>query len=221
MGKMTKLTAVNTMLLSAGENLVADLTTQSGTDTEIALFLLDRTIEDYQLRGFATTIYQKKVNPDTNLKLLLPLDVIAVELVSSHYTSTDNTRIRARMMDGSPPYLYNVTEQTDLWVSGTEYTLEYTEVLAFEDIDLPGQKAITHTAARQYQLVSVGDLNADDILAQREQFFRIQHRAADVDDNNRNILSSSSGAAARAVRRGFGRVASNDPSRFRFWRTIN
>jgi len=101
MGKMTKLTAVNTMLLSAGENLVADLTTQSGTDTEIALFLLDRTIEDYQLRGFATTIYQKKVKPDANLKLLLPLDVIAVELVSSHYTSTDNIRIRARMMDGS------------------------------------------------------------------------------------------------------------------------
>jgi len=223
--RMSRLDAVNTMLISAGEHIVSDLVTDLGTDTQMSEWILDQNTLDYQIRGnVGNQRVIKNKNPDaTSLRLELPTDTIAAELISSHYTSTDNTRIRARLegTDSDIPYLYNVTEQTAKWVAGTDYDIEVIYFITFEHLTLSLQKAITASAARQYQLVIGGDLDVDTVLSQREQLFRMVHRAADIDDRNRNILSSSSSAASRAVRRGFGRVASNDPTRFRFWRTIN
>ena len=48
MGQMTRLDAVNQMLLAAGEAIVSDLENQSGVDTSIAS-LLDQYNQDFQL----------------------------------------------------------------------------------------------------------------------------------------------------------------------------
>ena len=51
MGYLSKLNAVNLMLLASGESLVADLQEASGIDTGISEFLLDQASLDHQLRG--------------------------------------------------------------------------------------------------------------------------------------------------------------------------
>ena len=53
MGDISKLDAVNHMLLMAGESLVSDLDDNSGLDTETALFCLEQFTKDFQLRGIA------------------------------------------------------------------------------------------------------------------------------------------------------------------------
>ena len=56
---MTRLAAVNQMLLAAGEAIVSDLENQSGVDTSIAEYLLDEYTDDFQLRGLANNTYTK------------------------------------------------------------------------------------------------------------------------------------------------------------------
>ena len=68
MGYITRLDAINEMLLAAGETLVSDLDESSGVDTSIAEFILDKVSEEYQFRGLAHNTYIKKTKPDSNLK---------------------------------------------------------------------------------------------------------------------------------------------------------
>ena len=59
MGYMTRLDAVNQMLISAGEGIVSDLENKSGVDTSICEFMLDQKIVDYQMRGLANNQQQR------------------------------------------------------------------------------------------------------------------------------------------------------------------
>ena len=80
MGSIKRLDAVNQMLLSAGESLVADLDEASGVDTGIAEFMLDRATEDFQMRGLTGNKYEKKQKPDSEGKLLSPLLCVGISL---------------------------------------------------------------------------------------------------------------------------------------------
>ena len=55
MGQMTRLDAVNQMLLAAGEAIVSDLENQSGVDTSIAEYLLDQYTRTSSSVGWLTT----------------------------------------------------------------------------------------------------------------------------------------------------------------------
>ena len=50
MGSISRLDAVNQMLLTSGERIVADLEGNSGIDTGLAEFVLDQAAQDFQLR---------------------------------------------------------------------------------------------------------------------------------------------------------------------------
>mgnify|MGYP003349950574 FL=1 len=71
MGYLSKLDAVNMMMLSAGESLVADLEEASGIDTGIAEFLLEQVSLDYQLRGLAENKITRLIEPNTDGLILL------------------------------------------------------------------------------------------------------------------------------------------------------
>jgi hypothetical protein len=77
MGAMTRLDAVNTCLLAAGEAIVSSLENQSGVDTSIAEYLLDQYTRDFQFRGLANNEYTKNLTVDANGRshCLLPLSL--------------------------------------------------------------------------------------------------------------------------------------------------
>jgi hypothetical protein len=193
MGYLSKLDAVNMMMLSAGESLVADLQEASGIDTGIAEFLLDQMSMEHQTRGIAENKFIKKLQPGANGKIILGypnmdyLGIIEASLMSSHYTE-DRQLIVARVSQDEPPRLYNMTEDKDIWTQ-EDYYVSIIALLRWEQLDTTTQRAVLNGAMRRYQMLVQGDRTIDQVLSQDEQISRIKARANDVSDKRRNILN--------------------------------
>mgnify|MGYP002477975787 FL=1 len=221
MGLITKLQAVNQMLLASGENLVADLNGDSGIDTGIAEAILDQVSLDYQMRGMANNKILRKFNVDSSGYLVLPSadtdeeGLISAELLSQHLNS-DNYRIHARIATHvSPPRLWNITDDTDVWTGGIDYYVEIVSKLLWENLDTPIQRAIMTSAMRHYQIITQGDEGSDAFLGYQEQLFSARGRAADINDKKRNIFNTNSVMRNAAFRSAY----LSDPNRFRYWNT--
>jgi hypothetical protein len=221
MGFITRLQAVNQMLLTSGENLVSDLEDASGIDTGIAQNILEQCSLDFQMRGMANNKCIRKMLINSSGYLLLPSGdgdeegVIATELISYHQNS-DGDQIKIRMLSASPSRLWNITDDTDVFVEA-DYYVEFIMKLLWENLDTSVQRAILSSAMRTYQIMTQGDGEADAYLNQQEQIFNAKGRAADVNDKKRNIFMTGDPSLRSAVNRN---PYLNDPSRFRFWRTI-
>jgi hypothetical protein len=221
MGFITRLQAVNQMLLTSGENLVSDLEDASGIDTGIAQNILEQCSLDFQMRGMANNKCIRKMLINSSGYLLLPSGdgdeegVIATELISYHQNS-DGDQIKIRMLSASPSRLWNITDDTDVFVEA-DYYVEFIMKLLWENLDTSVQRAILSSAMRTYQILTQGDGEADAYLNQQEQIFNAKGRAADVNDKKRNIFMTGDLSLRSAVNRN---PYLNDPSRFRFWRTI-
>ena len=220
MGSISKLDAVNHMLLMAGESLVSDLEENSGLDTETSQFCLEQFIRDFQMRGIANNRFIKKTTLDTAGQITLPMspyDTLSAELISNH-TNDEGYNIIGIAKGTVDKYLWNVTDQTDQWKADTEYRIEIIQSVNWEDMDTPVQQGILAAAARQYQMVTQGDADADTYLAGLEGLYMAKGKGADYDDRRRTIFSSSSAKLREAMSRN---SFSNDSSHIRYWRTTN
>lgn len=228
MGFITKLQAINQMLLSAGEAPVADLTNNSGIDTGIADTILEQASIDFQLRGLANNKIVRKVNPDSNGKIYFDVGsdtdeegIMSADLLSLHLNS-NNERIVAKVFnDGTGSAnsikLYNFTDDTDVWTTGVDYYIEIIKKLKWEHLDTACQRAIMATAARHYQILTQGDPAADQFLSYQEQMFNIKGKAADINDKKRNIFKDGDANARGAI---FRNPYVYDPNRYRYWRGV-
>lgn len=217
MGVISKIDAINHILLMAGESLVNDLDTDSGLDTEVATFLLDRNILDFQMRGLASNTYVKKYNLTDDGIIDLPSDTLSAELVSVH-TNSDGWKIKANARqdkDGNIR-LYNLTDNNNLWNKTTDYYIELVYELSWTEMDTPIQRSVMANTARQYQLVMQGDADVDSYLAQAESLYMVKGRAADIDDKNLSVFDSLPMKAREVFNR---RASNNDTTRFRYWRS--
>ena len=217
MGVISKLDAVNHMLLMAGESMVSDLENNSGLDTETAEFCLDQFIRDFQMRGMANNRYIKKYNLTSKGKITLDNTTLSAELVS-HHTNDESYNIIGIAKGDANKYLWNVTDQTDQWDANTDFRVELITQIDWENMDTPVQRAILASAARQYQLVTQGDGDADQYLGSLEGMYMAKGRAADIDDKRRNILLNGSMAMRHALNR-HGPI--HDATVLRYWRTWN
>jgi hypothetical protein len=228
MGFITKLQAINQMLLAAGEAPVADLTNNSGIDTGIADTILEQASIDFQLRGLANNKIIRKFNPDSNGKIYFEVGsdtdeegILSADLISFHLTS-DNQQIVAKVFnDGTGSSnsikLYNFTDDTDIWTTGIDYYIEVIKKLKWEHLDTACQRAILATAARNYQILTQGDPAADQFLSYQEQMFNIKGRAADINDKKRNIFKSGDANVRGAI---FRNPYVYGPNSVRYWRGI-
>ena len=218
MGTMTRLQAVNQILLGAGEAIVADLDNQSGLDTTMAEFLLDEYTGDYQLRGLANNQYMKKLTVDAVTKRVnLPQNLISLNFLS-FLTNSDGYTIKVSIKnEGSNVFLWNVTDQTDLWTDyeNDDLRAELITEIPFEDMDTPMQRAVAASAARRYQMLTQGDGDMDAYLAQDEQIYGSIGRSRDIISRRRSIYDGQSFTAKRAVSRG--NSTAINPN-FRYWR---
>ena len=155
MGFITKLQAVNQMLLASGESPVADLIGNSGIDTSVCDTVLEQCSLDFQLRGLANNKLVKKMNTDGNGRIYLPLGdtdeegVLSADLMSTHY-NVDNNIIVARVYnDGTGASqsvkLYNFTDDTDIWSLTEDYYVEIIKKLKWSHLDTSTQRSDPHT----------------------------------------------------------------------------
>lgn len=194
MGYLTRLDAVNMMLLASGESLVADLEEASGIDTGISEFILDQLSLDYQLKGQNDNRMRKKYVPDSNGHIIIsyPSDdyegIISATLVSRHLND-DSQIIQARLTETNPPKLYNMTDSTDAWDQSLEYWVDVIMFLKWEQLDTAAQRAILGDAMRKYQMLVQGDSDSDRSLAEGQLMSRIKAKQSDAHDKGRNIFA--------------------------------
>jgi len=221
MGSITKLDAINNMLLMAGESLVSDLELDSGLDSETSRFVLDQFTRDFQMRGLANNQYIKKYTLEAEGKINLPsstYETLSAELISPH-TNDDNFRIvGVAKGEAGSRHMWNVTDQTDQWKKNTEYVIEITQAINWEDMDTPVQRAILSAASRQYQMITQGDGDTDIYLEGLEALYTAKGMGADFDDKRRTVFDSSSARLRQALSR---RAVHNDATVLRRWRTSN
>ena len=193
MGYITKLDAVNNMMLAAGESLVADLQEASGIDTGIAEFILEQTSLDYQIRGLANNKIVKKLQANTDGYIYLPVgdgdeDGLISALLLSFHMNSDSIQIIARILETFPPKLWNITDDKDKWETGVDYYVEIIKKLKWENIDTATQRVIMSSAMRHYQIATQGDGEADAFLAYQESLFSAKAKASDINSKKRNLF---------------------------------
>lgn len=193
MGYISKLDAINNMMLAAGESLVADLEEASGIDTGIAEFILDQTSLDYQIRGLANNKVVKKLQANGDGYIYLPVadgdedGLISANLLSYH-ENTDAVQIIARVLETFPPKLWNITDDKDKWEVSTDYYVEIIKKLKWENIDTATQRVIMTSSMRAYQIATQGDGEADAFLAYQESLFSAKAKANDINSKRRNLF---------------------------------
>lgn len=211
MGSISRLDAVNQMLLAAGESLVSDLENNSGVDTGLAEFILNRTSQDHQIRGVVNNRYTKKYRLDTAGEIHLPDEVLSGELVSHHIDTDGNVLLGIDRQKK----LYNTIENTFTWAKDTDFYVEIIHELSWDDISTPMQRAILASAMRHYQLVVQGDDVTDSFLTESEGLYRAMSKADNINNSRNTIFGGASPIMRQAVSRS---GVTNDPNRFRYWR---
>ena len=192
MGYLSKLNAVNLMLLASGESLVADLQEASGIDTGISEFLLDQASLDHQLRGLVENKITRKVVLTEAGEILLGypntdyLGVLAASLVVP-VRNTNGDIVQVRVQEGNPPRLWNMTDETPTFEIG-EYWIETVNLLSWEQLDTVAQRAVLADAMRKYQMMTQGDTNADKLYAEQVMIYRIKAKADNTANSNYNIF---------------------------------
>ncbi len=218
MGAMTRLNAVNQILLGAGEAIVADLANQSGIDTTMAEYLLDQYADDMQLRGLANNQYTTDLTVDPVTKRInLPQELISLDL-ATYLTNVDGNPIIVSVKnEANSVFLWNVTDQTDLWTDYANDAIKakLTVAIAWEDMDTPLQRAVTASASRRYQMLVQGDGEMDQYLAGDEQIYGFMGKARDIESRGRTIFDATSPVSRRAVFRSNQNAINPN---FRYWR---
>lgn len=202
MGTFSRLDAVNHMLLMSGEHIVNHLEDDSGVDTSVAEHILDETITSFVMRGLVNNSYCKKYIPNSQGYIYLPAHTVHAELAEPIW-SKDRDQYVIASYKGSPPYLFNVTDNTANWSeqSGSDGILIMLITnLDWSDIETPMQRGIMSSAARDYQMITQGDHNVDKYLAQREMIYMSKGRAADITNKKRNFLNGDIGTFLASTR---------------------
>jgi hypothetical protein len=189
MGSISKLEVINHMLLMAGEAPVVLLA--GAIETELATQIFDHHIRDIQFRGMANNRYDKKYTLTSAGTITFPANTLSAELVSGH-TNDDGFLIVGILRGDATKKLWNVTDQIDIWKTGTDYWIEIIQELDWANLDASVQRSVMSSAARQYQIVVQGDGDIDRYLGEKEMFDKIRGRASDTDDKRRNIYQHMS-----------------------------
>jgi hypothetical protein len=214
MGLYSYTDAINHMLLSSGEHLISDLTSESGVDTSVAQFILNQTIKAMVMRGIANNRYVTTIAPDLNGKINLPSNACYAQVVEPLFDPTTGEVIQTTLKStNSGPVLFNITKQTDVFDKTLDIEVIITlgnagDYYGWDNIDSALQRGIMESAAREYQLITQGDLDVDKRMAVREQYHIARGRASDIFKKNRSIFLGDAGTRAAVDRRG---ILSNDP----------
>lgn len=199
MGAITKVEAINFMLLHAGENTVEDLTTDVGVDLSHTTDLLDRETMDIQLRGLANNVFYDELQPDLSGIIYVPTNTLSAELITDQFSRTTDYLVTT--LRGFPtPYLYNIRDRTNVWDTGT-YLVEIVEKLEWEDLHTEVQRWAMAEAARKYQSMTQGDPAVDEYLREEANIWRARARADDVNAKRRNLLYQGDANLRRAILR--------------------
>jgi len=186
MGALSKLDAVNRILVAAGEFPVSSLTVSGSNDVTIAVQMLDEAAIMVQINGTNTNTIYTTLTPDVNGKIFVADNVIHVDTVAE--SMNRNVAVQGR----TPTYLIDLdNEGTDVFDADTSLKVKMVVNLLFDDLETADQFYATDLAARRYQFLTVGDKATDVILNEQFQLSYIQARAKDIRARDANFMDNT------------------------------
>jgi len=186
MGALSKLAAVNRMLVAAGEFPVSSLTVSGSNDVTIAIQMLDEATTMVQMQGTNTNTIHTTLTPDVSGKIYVADNVIRVD------TEGESRNRNIATQGRTPTYLVDLdNEGTDVFDADTSLKVKMIVNLDFEDLETADQFYATDLAARRYQFLTVGDKATDTILNEQFQVSRIYARAKDIRARDANFADNT------------------------------
>lgn len=186
MGAMTKLQAVNRILVAAGEYPVSSLVVTGANDITIAETILDEATTMIQMAGTNSNKIRLTLYPDSSGKISIDDDTIFIDTIGGSIGK--NIAAKGR----NPTYLIDLdNEGTDVFDSSTALEVEITKNYEFEDLETADQYYAVDMAARRYQFLVIGDKNTDAILNEQALFSRIAARAKNIRALDANFMDNS------------------------------
>lgn len=185
MGALSKLDAVNRILRASGEYPVSTLAVTGSNDVTLAVQTLDEVALQCQMTGLNCNTVEKDYLPDVNGKIYIPDTTLSIDTVGTDYGRNIVQRGRA------PTYLFDVDNNTDAFTVGTPLKVRITVALSFEELPTPEQFEITDTAARMYQMATVGEMAQDKLLQEIAFVSRARSRAADMRSRDVSAFTSN------------------------------
>lgn len=185
MGALSKLDAVNRILRASGEYPVSTLAVTGSNDVTLAVQTLDEVALQCQMTGLNCNTVEKDYLPDVNGKIYIPDTTLSIDTVGTDYGRNIVQRGRA------PTYLFDVDNNTDAFTVGTPLKVRITVALSFEELPTSEQFEITDTAARMYQMATVGEMAQDKLLQEIAFVSRARSRAADMRSRDVSAFTSN------------------------------
>lgn len=189
--RFSRLTAVNRILMFAGEQPVNSLSDDGINDTALAEAALDQCTAEIQKEGLTVNTEIHTYAPDVEGNIYLPTGTLRVDAVKFNRNVTQRGY--------QPTRLYDLDNNTYTFTDEIEINLVVG--IAFEDLPMDIQFAIVDKAARMYQMITVGDTNMDQILAEQELRSRMGMMRANEEQGDFNLFKNMNNNAYWAVTR--------------------
>jgi hypothetical protein len=189
----TKLEAVNSMLLDMGERPVSQIVAPDRLDVTIAVTTLDETLRQEQLRGWWFNTELLEITPDGSGIYQIPTGIVRVDerraIDGGVYPELSNPTSPGTNFVVRDGVLYDTISRTS---SGFTKTLKLVGVYLLEFDELPEtvKRAVTGLASIDYQLRSVGSLEADKALRGKAAFLRMEITREDAEHQDYNLQAS-------------------------------
>ncbi len=193
-GHLSKLEAVNDMLLSIGESPVQDLESGLG-DAAIAEAVLDRVSREVQLKGWhVNTLRNFTLNKDASNIFGLGVDTLTVDTVNASGGRQASTprpsafinAVMRRSSDDTQWLMFDEDNNSETWANETELTVDLVQFLNFANLTPALQVYVWTSAAHRFQKGMVGsrvlfEYTSEDVLNAETQ--AVQEDAANEDLN--------------------------------------
>lgn len=183
------------MLLHSGEHIVSSLDEEAGNDVSVAMFILDKSIKDFQITGLHGNTYFAELSPDVNNNILLPTNTCTIT-IADMYVNRATGMIVDPVIKYNPTRVFDRNSQTDefdqpMMFKITSLMGDAEEHWGWDNLDAASQDAIMFAAAREYQSITQGDGDIDDrlhMLSRQKMNYAV---ARETSKKNHNILDNN------------------------------
>lgn len=183
MPAMSKLEAVNEMLLAIGQAPVNTLEVASIRDVSVASTILDNVSREVQSSGHTFNTFRETLTPTANGFLLVASDVLSID-------AADPRLDVVPVVDANDGVnkLFNIEEGTNVFTDPLE--VEVVKLLPFESLPQHARKYILALAKLRFQASVVGSNLLNDLIGQELNTAYAAFRRAELLQQDNNILTA-------------------------------
>lgn len=182
MPAMTKLEAVNEMLLAIGQAPVNTLEVAGIRDVSIAESILDNVSREVQSSGHSFNTFYEAKSPDVNGDIIVPPDVLSIDAVDPRYAV-----VTLVDPDDSALKLFDKDERSFTFTDDVE--CEVAKLLPFESIPQHARRYIVSMAKLRFQASAVGSSMLNSLIEQEVGMAYAEFRRAELLQQDNNILT--------------------------------